>query len=286
MLINQDQLHSLLAVIDLESFGAAAKRLRVSPPAVSQQMKALADAVGVKLFERVGRRAVATPEARALADRVREPMAALERAIAGAVAEDRAVSGDVRIGGPLPFSRMWLRPRLLTLLEQQPGIVPTLSFGVPSLLAEKLRAAELDFVILAGPVDAQDLVVKPIHTETFVAVASRAYLKARPAPDRYVVFDADHAMLAPWWRAHRTRRPFDGHVAARVASLDEMLAFAEAGLGVAVLPDYFVAQALAEKRVVNVDPSKAQPKNLLSLAWRARAAETARFVAVREALTA
>lgn len=245
-------------------------------------MKTLSESLRITLFERIGRRSIPTDEARAIVERVREPLEALQNAVS--LVNVREVSGAVRIGGPQPFCRMWLRPRLLHLLKTHPRLVPTISYGVPSLLGEQLRIGALDFAILSGPVETEDLELHPIHTESFLAVASPAYAKVRPTTDRFIVFDQDHAMLAPWWRAHYPRRAFSGSIAARVASLDEMLALAVAGIGIAVLPDYFVGDAVHNKSVVVVDPSRARPKNILSLAFRKRVAQTARFLAVKALL--
>jgi DNA-binding transcriptional LysR family regulator len=59
------------------------------------------------------------------------------------------------------------------------------------------------------------------------------------------------------------------------------------GVGVAVLPTYFVDVELKAKTLVSLDPPSSGsrlPRNPISLCWRRSALETARFRAVREAL--
>ncbi len=58
--LNLDHLHTLASVLELGSFSAAAERAGVSHPAVSAQVKQLERRLGVRLIERVGRRAAAT----------------------------------------------------------------------------------------------------------------------------------------------------------------------------------------------------------------------------------
>src|ERR1700761_9451018 len=59
--LNLDQLRAFVDVVELGSFSAAADRRRLSQPAVSLQVRQLEKRLGVKLIERVGRRAMPTP---------------------------------------------------------------------------------------------------------------------------------------------------------------------------------------------------------------------------------
>jgi len=56
-MLNLDQLSAFVSVIDLGSFTAAAERAGLTQPAVSLQVKLLEQRMGVRLIERVGRRA-------------------------------------------------------------------------------------------------------------------------------------------------------------------------------------------------------------------------------------
>ena len=78
--MNLDHLRVLVAVLESGTFTAAAARLKLSQPAVSQHMAALEREAGLQLFERSGRLRVPTDAARELADRGRVAMAALAEA--------------------------------------------------------------------------------------------------------------------------------------------------------------------------------------------------------------
>ena len=71
-----------------------------------------------------------------------------------------------------------------------------------------------------------------------------------------------------------------------------MLGLATAGVGIAVLPDYLVAAALAAGEVIRVVPGRAKERpgraarNAIVLAWRRGVAGSARVQAVREGLLA
>ena len=59
--LNLDQLQTLMEVAALGSFSAAARRLNLTQPAVSLQIRDLERRFGVRLIERMGRQARATP---------------------------------------------------------------------------------------------------------------------------------------------------------------------------------------------------------------------------------
>ncbi|NMO16980.1 LysR family transcriptional regulator [Pyxidicoccus fallax] len=296
MLGNHEALWTLWEVSRAGTHAAAAARLGITPSAVGQQLKALEARVGVALFERVGRRARLTASGAALVARLAEHLPALDAAVEEASEAHRAVRGEVSLGGPWPFYRYWLRPRLPALLERHPELRLSVRFDVPSLLVRRLLAGELDVALLGLLPEAPGLEVRRVAQEEFVAVASPGYVRRwgtpRTARDfgahRFIAFDADLAMLGPWWRAaFGPREPLPSRVVCHIANLDEMLALAEAGSGIAVLPDYLVGPAVRAGRVVVLTPESGRrsirrPRGTLWVAWRRAAAPTARFLAVRD----
>src|SRR5579885_841501 len=61
--VNLDQLAAFAAIVDAGSFSAAARRLNLSQPAVSVQIRQLERRLGVRLLERIGRRVEPTDRA-------------------------------------------------------------------------------------------------------------------------------------------------------------------------------------------------------------------------------
>ena len=109
------------------------------------------------------------------------------------------------------------------------------------------------------------------------------------ARHRFIVFDDDPVpMHGVWWRAVFGRKtPFHGVVACRVSNLDEMLALAEEGVGIVVLPDYFARESLERGAVRNAcggPAARVRVDNSVFLAWRTSVVTNARFTAAREAL--
>lgn len=299
MLINYELLRTLLEAGLAPTFAEAAKRRRVTPSAVSHQISALEAQIGAPLFERVGRSMRLTPAGEDLVRTLREAFTKIDDALSSASADHSRVAGTVRIGGPGPFSRFWLRPRLVQLLAEYPELLVEVHFDVWSVLARRLLKGDDDVSILSNPPDSPLLASKPIFVEEFVAVASPSYLKRHKrletasdfAEHRFVVFDADLAMHAAWWRASFGKEePLPPRIACRIASLDGMLALAIDQIGIAVLPSYFVDSAVKSGQVVIVGPSARKggraARNTLYLAWRKATVESARLRVVRETLLA
>ena len=96
--LNLDQLRSFRDVIELGSFSAAAERANLSQPAISLQVRALEQRLGVRLIERVGRQAkptVAGIELLDYADRIEAAVAAAHDAMAR---HATGAMGRVRLG--------------------------------------------------------------------------------------------------------------------------------------------------------------------------------------------
>jgi DNA-binding transcriptional LysR family regulator len=93
-------------------------------------------------------------------------------------------------------------------------------------------------------------------------------------------------MHAPWWRAtFGARAALPTNVVCEMASLEGMMGLAIEGAGIAVLPDYLVASAIEEGRLMPLKPpARSQARNTIYLAWRRAAIESARMRATRLAL--
>jgi molybdenum-dependent DNA-binding transcriptional regulator ModE len=92
--LSLDQLHAVVEVVRLGSFSAAARNLSLTQPAVSLQVRELEQRLGLKLIERIGKRAYATAAGTELIERARrierEVDDALDAMRGGATAGSRA----------------------------------------------------------------------------------------------------------------------------------------------------------------------------------------------------
>ncbi|MCA9626650.1 MAG: LysR family transcriptional regulator [Myxococcales bacterium] len=293
MLINLELLRTFTTAAESPTFASAARQRNVTASAVSQQIRALESQLGIELFERVGRNARLTEAGARLAAALTPELGNIEDALDAAVAEQASVSGSVRVGSPRPFGELWLRPRCIRLLERYPEIRLSVDFGTPTSLEQCLLTRSLDLAILVRAPESPLIETQRIFTETFQAFASPGYLTRRGTPrvaadfavHRWIAFDGDLPMHTSWWRwRFGARARQQGEITCLVASLTEMRALTEAGAGLCVLPEYFVRDALARRRLVPVASKGGGAKNSIYLAWRKRAVPSARFLAAKSAL--
>ena len=101
------------------SFARAAERLAMSPPAVSQQIRALEDHLGRQLFTRAAAGVTLTDDGRALLTACSNPLARIE-AVTNEFAHPKQKT--LVIGASLMFSIAWLSPRLPDFLRENPNI--------------------------------------------------------------------------------------------------------------------------------------------------------------------
>lgn len=102
------------------SLKRAAQELSVTPAAISHQVKALEDYLGVKLFRRLNRALELTPAARAALPKLSDGFDSLAQAVA--VMRPQADSGQVTVSAPPSLGTRWLMPRLHRFLAAHPDI--------------------------------------------------------------------------------------------------------------------------------------------------------------------
>ncbi|MFT3847396.1 MAG: LysR substrate-binding domain-containing protein [Propionivibrio sp.] len=165
-------LRAFEAVARLGSVSAAADEMFVTHSAVSQQIKALEEALGVKLLSRAGRGIALTVAGRELAAGANEALCALAQT--ASQVRRRANPNRLTVTTLPSFAACWLTPRISRFLEEAPdaqiNIVPT------SNLLDYAREG-IDVGIrfgLSGAVDGLDATL--LMRDEMLVVASPAYL--------------------------------------------------------------------------------------------------------------
>ena len=155
--LNLDQLRALIEVVELGNFSAAARRLNLSQPAVSLQIRELENRYGLKLIERLGKSAHATApglalveHARLIADECNAADLAMRRFRDGWL-------GRVRIGTTLTAMMYELPPILKRLHVEHPGIELLVSNMPTRDSVEAIINNTLDFALVTLPVKSRPL---------------------------------------------------------------------------------------------------------------------------------
>lgn len=118
-MLNTIHLHTFLTVVELGTYSAAAERLHLTQPAVSQQIGMLEKQLGdVRLFRRVAQRMMLTHAGEELLPAAREIVGLAERAEASLLALRGHITGHVRLACT-PSSGERLLPPLLSLFRER-----------------------------------------------------------------------------------------------------------------------------------------------------------------------
>jgi DNA-binding transcriptional LysR family regulator len=114
--------------VDGGSFSAAARRLGVSPAAVSKNVARLEVMLGIRLFQRSTRRLTLTEAGVRFHTQVGGPLAALQEVVAGVDKDSGQPAGTLKVSMGQAFGRTYLVPLLGDFLSRYPAVVPDWHF--------------------------------------------------------------------------------------------------------------------------------------------------------------
>lgn len=249
----------LAAVVRHGSFAAAARQLRTSTSAVSQQVRALEQAMGVTLLHRSTRKLSLTPAGERFHAGCAAMWAAAESAQAQLQQLRDAPEGELRIAMTVGFGRR-IGPALAPLLAAHPGLRLHLQVedGFTDLVAHRI-----DLAIRFGRLPDSAWVAQRLGTLHTSLYAAPTYLAQRGVPaTRDALQAADWLMLQDGTDQPRHLPGADFSVQPRYTSNNQLTLqqLCEAGLGLAALGDEDVAEAVAAGRLLRVDADLALPE--------------------------
>jgi len=170
-----------IAVAEEQGFASAARKLGMSPPAVTRAIAALEQRLGVRLLNRTTRH-VRTTEAghRYLEDarRVLAEVDAVDQAVSGINAEPR---GHLAITAPVMFGRMFVIPGIVEYLERYPAT------EISALLLDRdvnLLTEGIDVGVRIGALPDSSMRALRVGSVRQVVCASPGYLRRHGKPER------------------------------------------------------------------------------------------------------
>lgn len=248
-----DQIHLMkvfVAVGELESFAAAARRLDISPAAVTRAVCALEDQLGVKLLLRTTRSVRLTEAGGRYLEDTRHILASINEANAAAAGINATPKGDLAVTAPILFGKKFVMPCIVRYLQQYPEVDVSAYFldRVVNMVEEGM-----DVAVRIGPLPDSGLKALRVGRVRRMLCASPDYL-ARHGVPKHPSELAGHAVIGTTnlspragWRFGVTEEPTMVRMKPRltVTSNDGAIAAASGGLGIARLLSYQVADELA-----------------------------------------
>jgi len=255
--VRMDDREVFFSVVEAHGFAAAARRLQTTPASVSRRVKALEQRLGVRLLQRTTRKLSLTEAGEQYfreGRRLLHELDDLEQALSASAREPR---GELRIVAPMSFGQRRLAPLVarFAALHEQLRVTLVLEDRETDLLDE---AADLA-IRIGYPADSS-MVARAIAPVPRFACAAPGYLqrRGRPvSPADLLHHDCLHYNLIPE-REEWTFRGADGEQTLAIAGSfcsnngDVLAEAAIQGLGITLLPDFIVEDALADGRLVRV----------------------------------
>jgi LysR family transcriptional regulator, transcriptional activator of the cysJI operon len=254
------QLETFTRLAEIGNFTRTAEELHLTQPAVTQQMKGLADHFGTPLFDIVGRRPLLTDAGSFLAQRAQELLFAvtmLEREMQW-FADAR--SGTLDLGATRTIGNYAILPALKAFRAAHPGVSVRLAIANTAQIVAEIKDRRLGLALVEGRVDDPDLEVIPYATDELVLIVP-AHGHTLSEADAIVAKDLATVEFVSREEGSGTRTIAQG--ALRAAGIEPRIVLTftsgegltravEAQLGVAILSRLVVERSIADGRVREV----------------------------------
>jgi DNA-binding transcriptional LysR family regulator len=260
--MNLTDLETLMLVIRLGSFAAAARELQVDPSSVSRTMAALEAELGTRLFQRSTRQLAVTEAGAVFAERLGPLLEEMQQARHAAVDSGGQARGTLRVSVSNTFGLRCIVPLLPSFCRAHPAldIDLVLTDRIVDLVAERV-----DIAVRSGVLHDSTLVALPLLHTRYRVVASPAWLRGLDRPPR-TPQDLKHCDCLSFslpgfrdrWLFGKTE---DGPKTAVLVKprllMTNGLGLREctlAGMGASLLPDWLIDGDVAAGRLVNLFP--------------------------------
>lgn len=282
-----DGIAAFVATAEAGSISAAARRLGVAKSVMSERLAELERSLGTRLIQRTTRKLSLTEDGHTFLPRAQRILFEASEAAAEVAERRGTLVGPLRISAPVGFGVLHLGPAIYDFLKEHTGIELTLELDDRFVDA---AADGFDAVLRHGPVRDNRLVAKRLSTSRRILVASPDYLARGGTPRTladleghrgilYANRDADWRFSTPdGWTVVRPR------AALRVNNGIVMRDAALAGLGVTLLPSFFVHEELKAASLVHVDVGPEAEGAELYMAYPRDRGASAKVAALTESL--
>lgn len=256
-----EAMHVFVTVADLRGFAPAARRLHLSPSAVTRLIASLEEHLGARLLQRTTRQVTLTDVGARYLERARRILADVEEADGSARQERNRPSGRLVVSAPIGFGRLHVGPVMTAYLKRYPEVAAELRLSdhLVNLVEDAVDAA-----VRIGHLVDSSLVARQVGEMRRIVVAAPGYLKRHREPKTpEALLEHQTIQFGPWseWRFRRDGRDIEVKPTPRFMSnsADAALQYAEAGGGVTRVLAYQAAESLRRGRLKIVLAAYEQP---------------------------
>lgn len=251
-----NQARAFLATAEEGSLSAAARALNQTQPTLGRQVAALEEALGVALFERVGRGFELTGPGRAVLEHVKSMAEAATQVSLVASGQAQSIEGKILITASDVLSAFWL-PGFIAQMKE---IAPRLAISVVADdNIRDIQRREADIAIRHVRPEQPNLIARLVREEHAHFYASRAYLQrqgtpanARKLADHHFIHFGEPAELIAYLDAEGIRlTPAHFPYGSRSGLVGWEMA--RAGLGIVAMSDSIAKATPEMTRVLDAD---------------------------------
>jgi DNA-binding transcriptional LysR family regulator len=249
-----EAMQTFVTVADLRGFAPAARKLGLSPPAVTRLIAALEERLGARLLQRTTRKVALTDAGARYLERARRILADIEEAELAAESERTRPAGRLVVSAPVGFGRLHVSPVMSAYLERYPEVSGELRLEdrVVNLVEDGV-----DLAVRIGQLPDSSLVARQVGEMRRIVVGSPAYLKARGEPKTpeglslHQIIQFGASALAADWRFARDDEELRINVMPRFSSnvADAAIQYAIVGGGLTRVLAYQAADSIRRGRL-------------------------------------
>ncbi|WP_445371345.1 LysR family transcriptional regulator [Methylomonas sp. HW2-6] len=246
-----------VTVAEAQSFAGAARRLAMSPPAVTRAITALEERLKVKLLQRTTRLVRVTDAGQRYLEDAKRILADVDAADEAAAGINAEPAGQLAVTAPAQFGKLYVMPGIVDYLQRYPAMQVTALFvdRVVNLLEEGM-----DVGIRIGELPDSSLRAVRVGQVRPVVCAAPDYLQRHGAPNdpselaKHTLIAAGGLGAGPDWRFGSGADAHSVRIQPRLvtSTIDAAIEAAVQGLGLTRLLSYQIAPYLASGQLQTV----------------------------------
>jgi len=267
------QLRYFIAAAEAGSVSRAAERCQVAQPSLSQQLRRLEAALGVSLFDRLGRGIALTDAGRAMLPRARRIIGEVDDAQSNLV-RDTETTGRLVVGAIPTIAPYVLPPALRQMRIDLPEVEMTIHEATTEDLIDAVVDMRVDCAVMSTPLDHELLEVKVTGQDELLLVVPRGHELAERKEVAWSVVHGKPAVtlremhcLGKQIEAFCTARGTAPRTVCRSTQLATVFELVEMGLGISIVPE-MAAVRHGDDRCRYIRFAQHKPVRQIAIAWR------------------
>jgi|SRR5215472_291925 len=257
-------------------FGRAARRLGISQPPLSQQIRALEDELGVTLLERNQRNVSLTAAGAVLLSEGRKILSSLDQARSLTMRAAQGLHGSLSVGFITPTEYSFLPALVRSYQQKFPGIALQLHELMTDTQIENLKSGTIDIGLVGGPFDHPDFECQEIMREPLIAAIPADHMLAKGSSpisikrlesEALIMFPREIApILFDQVIVFCRNAGFSPRLSHEIRQSQAIVSLVSAGLGIGIVPAsirHLLRKGVVYRRFMERTPSAA-----ISIAWQ------------------